>query len=91
MNLPTVTVCTDKFAGFAREKATAYKAVGLPLVPIPHPITGRRPEEVEALVRDSFAGVVKALTSAPRWEAGDGASSAPSSSPPDGGGGDDRK
>ena len=68
MNLPTVTVCTDKFAGFAREKAAAFKAVGLPLVPIPHPITGRRPAEVVTLVRDSFAGVVKALTSAPRWE-----------------------
>ena len=71
MNLPTVTVCTDKFAGFAREKAAAFKAVGLPLVPIPHPITGRRPEEVETLVRESFAAVVKALTSAPQWEPGD--------------------
>ena len=89
MNLPTVTVCTDKFAGFAREKAAAFKAVGLPLVPIPHPITGRRPEEVDTLVRDSFAGVVKALTSAPRWEAGDGAPSAPA--PPDVGEGDDGK
>lgn len=89
MNLPTVTVCTDKFAGFAREKAAAFKAVGLPLVPIPHPITGRRPEEVVTLVRDSFAGVVEALTSAPGWETGDEASSAPS--PPDGGAGDDRK
>ena len=78
MNLPTVTVCTDKFAGFAREKATAFKAVGLPLVPIPHPITGRRPEEVEILVRESFAGVVNALTSAPRWETGDDAASTPS-------------
>ena len=89
MNLPTVTVCTDKFAGFAREKAAAFKAVGLPLVPIPHPITGRRPEEVETLVRDSFAGVVEALTSAPRWETGDAAVSAPS--PSDGGAGDDRQ
>ena len=89
MNLPTVTVCTDKFAGFAREKAAAFKAVGLPLVPIAHPITGRRPEEVETLVRDSFDGVVKALTSAPRWETGDDAVSAPT--PSDGGGGDDRK
>ena len=83
MNLPTVTVCTDKFAGFAREKATAFKAVGLPLVPIPHPITGRRPEEVVTLVRDSFDGVVRALTSAPRWDAGEEAMSA--SSPSDGG------
>ena len=87
MNLPTVTVCTDKFAGFAREKATAFKAVGLPLVPIAHPITGRRPEEVETLVRESFDGVVKALTSAPRWDAGDEAAPSPS----DGGVGDDRK
>lgn len=87
MNLPTVTVCTDKFAGFAREKAAAFKAVGLPLVPIPHPITGRRPEEVETLVRDSFAGVVEALTSAPRWETGDKAASTPSAS--DEGAGDD--
>ena len=82
MNLPTVTVCTDKFAGFAREKATAFKAVGLPLVPIPHPITGRRPEEVETLVRDSFAGVVKALTSSPEWETEGEATSTASS--PDG-------
>ena len=89
MNLPTVTVCTDKFAGFAREKAAAFKAVDLPLVPIPHPITGRRAEEVETLVRDSFDGVVKALTSAPRWEAGDEAVSAPP--PSDGGAADDRK
>ena len=89
MNLPTVTVCTDKFAGFAREKAAAFKAVGLPLVPIPHPITGRRPEEVVTLVRDSFDGVVKALTSAPRWEAGDEAAGAPS--PPDEVAGDDRE
>ena len=90
MNLPTVTVCTDKFAGFAREKAAAFKAVGLPLVPIPHPITGRRPEEVETLVRDSFAGVVKALTSAPEWETEqDEAASAPR--PVGRGRGDDRK
>ena len=80
MNLPTVTVCTDKFAGFAREKAAAFKAVGLPLVPIPHPITGRRPEEVEALVRDSFAGVVEALTSAPRLDTDDDAVSTASGS-----------
>lgn len=71
MNLPTVTVCTDKFAGFARGKAAAFKAVGLPLVPIPHPITGRRPEEVVTLVRDSFAGVVEALTSPPQWASRD--------------------
>ena len=90
MNLPTVTVCTDKFAGFAREKATAFKAVGLPLVPIPHPITGRRPEEVDALVRDSFDGVVEALTSAPRWETGDEATSAASVSGGGAGGDCDR-
>ena len=85
--MPTVTVCTDKFAGFAREKAAAFKAVGLPLVPIPHPITGRRPEEVEILVRDSFAGVVEALTSAPGRETADEATSTPS--PSDGDAGDD--
>jgi hypothetical protein len=85
MNMPTVTVCTDKFAGFAREKAAAFKAVGLPLVPIPHPITGRRPEEVEVLVRDSFVGVVEALTSTPGQETADEATSTPSPSGGDAG------
>ena len=83
--MPTVTVCTDKFAGFAREKAAAFKAVGLPLVPIPHPITGRRPEEVETLVRDSFVGVVEALTSTPGRETADEATSTPSASGGDAG------
>ena len=80
MNRPTVTVCTDKFAGFAREKATAFKAVGLPLVPIPHPITGRRPEEVVTLVGESFADVVEALTSTPKWGPADEETSARSPS-----------
>jgi len=71
MNIPTVTVCTDKFAGFAREKATAFKAVDLPLVSIPHPITGRRPAEIVTLASDAFSDVVRALTTAPKWNSPD--------------------
>ena len=68
MEVPTVTVCTDKFASFAREKAIALKAVGLPLVPVPHPITGRRLEEVAMLVSEAFPKVVSALTMEPKWD-----------------------
>ena len=71
MNIPTVTVCTDKFAGFAREKATAFKAVDLPLVAIPHPITGRRLEEVVTLASDAYSDVARALTTAPKWDSPD--------------------
>ena len=63
-------------------KGDRIQGGGPALVPIPHPITGRRPEEVDTLVRDSFIGVVKALTSTPEWETEDEAGSTASS--PDG-------
>ena len=59
--MPTVTVCTDRFESFAREKAVALKAAGLPLVSIPHPISGRREEEVKAMASQVFPEVVNAF------------------------------
>jgi hypothetical protein len=62
-----VTVCTDRFLPFAIEKATAMNAVGLPLVTIPHPLTGRRAEEMTRIAAETVPQVLAALTSAPVW------------------------
>lgn len=69
--MPTVTVCTDRFESFAREKAAALKAAGLPLVSIAHPISGRREDEVAAMAREVLPGVARALLELPRPGAAD--------------------
>lgn len=63
-----MTVCTDRFLPFALEKARAMNAVGLPLVTIPHPLTGRRPQEMAAIAAETVPRLVAALTSPPRWK-----------------------
>ena len=66
-----MTVCTDRFESFAREKAVALKAAGLPLVSIAHPISGRREDEVTALASQVFPEVVKAFLTLPQPEVSD--------------------
>jgi hypothetical protein len=60
MGVPTVTICTDRFELFAREKATAFKASALPIVSVPHPITGRRPDEVSEMADGVYGKVLRA-------------------------------
>ncbi|MDF1592488.1 MAG: hypothetical protein P1P89_13305 [Desulfobacterales bacterium] len=69
--MPTVTVCTDRFESFAREKANALKAAQLPLVSIPHPISGRREDEVAAMASQVLPELQKALLTPPPPEASD--------------------
>jgi hypothetical protein len=46
----TISVCSDKFAPFARELARSYGAENLKIVEIKHPIAGQAPEMVKSRV-----------------------------------------
>jgi len=63
--VPTVTICTDRFESFAREKAVALKAARLPIVSIPHPISGRREDEVAAMTSEVLPKAVEAFLTLP--------------------------
>lgn len=63
-----MTVCTDRFLPFAVEKARAMNAIGLPILTIPHPLTGRRADEMAAIATATVPQIVAALTSAPIWK-----------------------
>jgi hypothetical protein len=65
LGVPTVTICTNRFESFAREKALSLKAARLPIVSIPHPISGRREEEVAAMASEVLPKVVEAFLTLP--------------------------
>ncbi len=60
--MPTATICTDEFVSLGRAEAQALGMPGLPLVVIPHPLGGLRPEEVRARAEAAVDGVVYVLT-----------------------------
>jgi len=46
MNVPTISICSDKFASFARELAKSYGTEDLHILKLEHPISGIQKEEV---------------------------------------------
>ena len=44
--IPTATVCTDEFFALGKAEAEILGMPGLPIVHIPHPMAGRKPEQV---------------------------------------------
>jgi len=58
---PTLSICTDEFAPLGRMEVEALKMPRLPMVIIPHPLGGLRPEEVEEKARAAIDEVLKAL------------------------------
>jgi hypothetical protein len=45
--VPTISICSDKFAPFARKLAQAHGTEDLRIIKVSHPIAGRSKEEVE--------------------------------------------
>lgn len=66
-----MTVITDKFAAFGRNRAESLGLAALPLVSIPHPITGIPEEDVHAHADAILDSVVHLMQTAP--QAGDAA------------------
>ena len=60
--MPTATICTDEFVSLGRTEAQALGMPGLPLVVIPHPLGGLRPEEVRAKAEGAIDEIVYVLT-----------------------------
>ena len=60
--VPTVTLCTDAFAGLAREESKNLGMPDLPIVIIKHPLGGATAEQVKLRSREALQQVVDALT-----------------------------
>ncbi|MCZ7574186.1 MAG: hypothetical protein M5U01_37020 [Ardenticatenaceae bacterium] len=60
------TICTDAFAGLARDEAAAGGLPDLPLVVIPHPLGGLTAAEVHSKAEEALTQVVQVLTGVPR-------------------------
>ena len=52
---------TDKFLDFGRTKAAALGLADLPLVAIPHPISGRLADEVARMAAEAVPPIVRGL------------------------------
>lgn len=62
--LATVTVVTDAFEAYAKQLTKLHKMSELPLVTLPHPIAGRKREEVDEMSARASAHLASALTQA---------------------------
>ncbi len=60
--MTTVTVCTTEFAPLAQMEARALGMERLPMVLIPHPLGGLRPEDVREKADKSVSDIIQALT-----------------------------
>ncbi len=60
--VPTVLVCSDEFGPLAHAQAQVLGMVGLPLVPIPHPLAGNERKLVGAKAQAIAEEVASALT-----------------------------
>lgn len=56
-----MTICTDAFAGLARDEAKNLGMPDLPLVIIKHPIGGESPDVIRRRADDAVLGVIRAL------------------------------
>jgi hypothetical protein len=60
--VPTATVCTNEFTSLARQTATSLGLPSLPLVIIPHPLSGLNPPQVQAKAEQAVEDIIRALT-----------------------------
>lgn len=60
--MPTATVCTNEFASLARQTAASLGLPSLPLVVIPHPLSGLDPPQVQAKAEQAVEDIIRALT-----------------------------
>jgi hypothetical protein len=58
---PTITICTDEFATLGSMEAQILRMPRLPIVTIPHPLGGLKPEEVAGRAGLAFQELVKFL------------------------------
>ncbi|ADP76989.1 conserved hypothetical protein [Methanothermus fervidus DSM 2088] len=49
--IPTISICSSKFKNFAENLAKAYGAKNLRILDIPHPIAGKKKEEIKKEVK----------------------------------------
>ena len=60
--MPTVLICSDEFGPLGRAEAEVLGMVGLPLVPVPHPLAGNKADLVAAKARGIVDDIVSLLT-----------------------------
>lgn len=60
--MPTVTVCTDAFAGLAREESKNLGMPDLPIVIVKHPLGGEPADLIKQRSRDVLDQVIAGLT-----------------------------
>jgi hypothetical protein len=58
---PTISICTDEFLSLGRLEAQTLQMPRLPMVSIPHPLGGLRPEEVAEKARMAFHEILRIL------------------------------
>jgi hypothetical protein len=58
---PTISICTDEFTPLGKMEAQALRMPSLPMVIIPHPVGGLKPEEVAEKARVASQEVVSVL------------------------------
>lgn len=63
--IPTISICTDEFAPLGSMEAQALKMPHLPIVIIPHPLGGLKPEEVAERAKVAFQEIAKISTIRP--------------------------
>lgn len=59
--VPTISICSDKFSSFAHQLAKAHGAEDLRIIEIPHPIAGRKRDEVEEKTLQIIPGLKKVI------------------------------
>lgn len=59
--IPTITICTDEFVSLGRMEAQTLMMPQLPIVAVPHPLGGLKPEEVAKKARIAFDAIVRLL------------------------------
>ena len=62
LGVPTVTIVTDPFQGYAQLRAASLGIPNLPLVVVRHPIADKTPSEIDEIAAASSHEVAAALT-----------------------------
>ena len=60
--IPTATVCTDEFYPLGKAEAEILGMPGLPILQIPHPMAGRKPERVAEVASQAAPEILHILT-----------------------------
>jgi hypothetical protein len=58
---PTLSICTDEFTTLGRMQAQALRMPHLPIVVIPHPLGGLKPEEVRERAERAVEEILNAI------------------------------